>query len=146
MSVHLRYCLFILLIAAGCNKAEVRVPPPPPPKDPETVDDVFPDCDPELTAEYKGGTAAWLKFLSENLTYPDSAINAEIQGTIRVSFAIEKDGRVIIIQPPGGPGVLQNEAVRVISLSNGSWQPAMQGGRTVKSYQTQPIVFELRED
>jgi hypothetical protein len=107
MSVHLRYCLFILLIAAGCNKADFRVPPTPPLKDPETVDDVFPDCDPELTAEYKGGTAAWLKFLSENLTYPDSAINAEIQGTIRVSFAIEKDGRVSIIQPPGGPGVLQ---------------------------------------
>ena len=145
MSSHLRYCLFIVLIAAGCGKADIRTspaPPPPPPKDPDGYVSTghVPD------AEFKGGASAWLKFLSSNIKYPDSAVNAEIQGTIHVRFIIERDGKVSNIQPLEGARVLQDEAVRVISLSSGNWQPAMQAGRTVRTYKTQPIVFQLKVD
>ena len=114
--------MLIALITVGCRKADVRTAPsPPPPKDRETGEVVF-GCGPE--AEYKGGMAEWLKFLSSNLIYPDTAVNAEVQGKIRVSFTIEKDGKVSNVEALDGPGMLRGEAVRVISLSSGRWQPA----------------------
>jgi protein TonB len=144
MKFHLRYWLIIMLIAAGCRKADVRTPSPPPQQDPESDD--FLICGVGPDSEYKGGTAGWLKFLSETVKYPDSAVDCEIQGTVHIRFVIERDGTVSGVQALDGPGILQQEAIRVISLSSGSWQPAMQAGRTVKSCKTQPIVFQLKVD
>ena len=87
-----------------------------------------------------------MKFLSETVNYPDSAVDREIQGRVLVRFVIERDGKVSDVQALNGPGILQKEAIRVISLSSGSWRPAMQAGRTVRFYKTQPIVFQLKVD
>jgi protein TonB len=43
---------------------------------------------------------------------------------------------------PANP-LLDAEAVRVISQSR-DWEPAVYGGRLVKSYKKQPIVFRLQ--
>ena len=98
----------------------------------------------EIESAFPGGDAAWLRFLNAHLRYPDEAVNKRIQGTVVVQFVVDKQGNVSDVQAISGPliGGLREEAVLVIKNS-GKWTPAIQGGRQVKSYKKQPIVFKL---
>jgi TonB family protein len=94
-------------------------------------------------SEYPGGAAQWLRFLNKTFRYPDEAIKQKIQGTVVVQFIVDEEGNpmdIKVIRPVNS--LLDAEAIRVISQSR-DWQPAVYGGRLVKSYKKQPIVFRL---
>ncbi len=94
-------------------------------------------------SEYPGGAAQWLRYLNKTLKYPDNAFKNEIEGTVVVQFIVDEDGNPVsikVIKPVNAE--LDAEAVRVISESK-DWVPAVYGGRVVKSYKRQPIVFKL---
>lgn len=98
----------------------------------------------EKESEFPGKAGKWARYLGNNLQYPARAINANIEGEVRVGFLVEKDGNV------NGAFIaksveysLDQEAIRIIK-SSGKWIPAFQNGRVVKSYKMQPIVFRLR--
>jgi len=76
----------------------------------------------------------------------EEAVSVDYEGTIRVRFVIEKGGTASNIEASGGPEEFQQEAIRVISMSSGNWQPEMFFGHAVRSNKTQPIVFRLIED
>ncbi|HEV2483036.1 MAG TPA: TonB family protein [Puia sp.] len=61
-----------------------------------------------------------------------------------VQFIVDKEGNVSDVEAVSGPeaGGLREEAMRVIRQS-GKWIPAIQNGRTVKSYKKQPVIFKL---
>ena len=99
----------------------------------------------EIESEYPGGASAWQRYLNKNLRYPQEAIDAEVQGTVVVQFIVDKGGNVSDVEAISGPKELRDEAVRVIKKS-GSWTPAVQNGRQVKSYKKQPIVFRLETE
>lgn len=99
----------------------------------------------EIESEYPGGASAWQRYLNKNLRYPQDAIDNEIQGTVVVQFIVDKGGNVSDVEAISGPKELRDEAVRVIKKS-GSWTPAVQNGRQVKSYKKQPIVFRLETE
>jgi periplasmic protein TonB len=99
----------------------------------------------EIESEYPGGASAWQRYLNKNLRYPQEAIDNEIQGTVVVQFIVDKAGSVSDVEAISGPKELRDEAVRVIRKS-GSWTPAVQNGRQVKSYKKQPIVFRLETE
>ncbi len=113
-----------------------------PKKDEEDYDKTFTKV--EIESSYPGGAEQWARYLGKTLHYPDEAINNEIQGTVTVQFIVDKEGNVSDVQAVSGPtdGGLRDEAVRVIKKS-GTWTPAVQNGRQVKSYKKQPIVFKL---
>lgn len=98
----------------------------------------------EIESEYPGGQSAWLRYLNKNFRYPQDGLNNEIQGTVVVQFIVDKDGNVSDVQVVSGPeaGGLREEAIRVIQRS-GKWIPAIQNGRTVKSYKKQPVIFKM---
>jgi protein TonB len=99
----------------------------------------------EIESDYPGGASAWQRYLNKNLRYPQEAIDGEIQGTVVVQFIVDKAGNVSDVDAISGPKELRDEAVRVIKKS-GSWTPAVQNGRQVKSYKKQPIVFRLETE
>jgi len=99
----------------------------------------------EIESEYPGGASAWQRYLNKNLRYPQEAIDNEVQGTVVVQFIVDKGGNVSDVEAISGPKELRDEAVRVIKKS-GSWTPAVQNGRQVKSYKKQPIVFRLETE
>ena len=99
----------------------------------------------EIESDYPGGQAAWQRYLLKTLRYPQEAQDNEIQGTVVVQFIVDKAGTVSNVEAIAGPAELRDEAVRVIKKS-GSWTPAVQNGRQVKSYKKQPIVFRLETE
>lgn len=98
----------------------------------------------ESEAEFKGGRTALVKFVSDNLKYPNQARRMGIEGKVFLSAVIEKDGSVTNVQVLKGIGAgCDEEAVRVVSkLPN--WIPAKQRGRPVRSRITVPISFVMQ--
>jgi periplasmic protein TonB len=111
-----------------------------PKKDEEDYDKTFTKV--EIESEYPGGASAWARFLNKSLQYPQEAQDNEIQGTVMVKFIVDKEGNVSDVEAVSGPKELHAEAIRVIKKS-GKWTPAVQNGRQVKSYKSQPIKFQL---
>ncbi len=98
----------------------------------------------EKESEYPGGTKGWYHYLMKNLKYPDRAVSGNIQGMVRVSFIVDKDGNVI--DPTIARSVeysVDEEALRIVKES-GKWEPAFQNGHNVKSYKIQPLNFRLQ--
>jgi protein TonB len=96
----------------------------------------------EVESYFPGGANAWIRFLNNNLTYPNKAVRKKIEGTVIVQFIVEKDGTLSNVEAISGPALLQSAAVEVFKYSP-PWKPALQNGRIVKSYKKQPITFKL---
>lgn len=103
----------------------------------DTEDGIFTVVQVEST--YKGGDAAWQRFLLKNFRPPQPEDDQVGDATVTVLFIVDKEGNVSNVEAISGPAALKKEAVRVIRLS-GKWEPAIQNGRKVKSYKKQPIT------
>lgn len=102
-----------------------------------------------LTAEQKptfqgGDLNAFRNWVNARLSYPELARENNIQGTVTVSFVIEKDGRLTNIQVLKSPDkTLSDEAVKVLAKSP-KWEPARQRNMPVRFRYTLPVVFKLQ--
>ena len=77
--------------------------------------------------------------------YPQSAVDQGIQGTVNVSFIIEKDGSVSnVTVVKGVDDLLDEEAVKVISVSP-KWSAGEIGRRKVRCRVTVPVEFRLQK-
>ena len=109
----------------------------------------FPGCDQyEEKSEAKRNCSneAVIAFISNNLSYPESAVSEGIQGTVYVNFTIDKTGHVI--NPKIIKGIDQGcdqEALRVLNEMP-TWEPAMNKGETVEVQLNLPIRFFLSDD
>ena len=101
----------------------------------------------EQNAEYAGGMSALIKFISSTIIYPEYAKENEIQGRVYLQFVVRTDGSLSDIKVarsvPGGK-MLDDEAIRVIKLTSGKWNPARQNGKSVSCRMTLPVVFVLQ--
>jgi protein TonB len=101
----------------------------------------------EQIAEYTGGMAALIKFISTTIVYPEYAKENEIQGRVYLQFVVRKDGSLSDIQVarsiPGG-SMLDKEAIRVLKLTSGIWKPARHNGRPVSCRMNLPVSFVLQ--
>lgn len=98
----------------------------------------------ETQPEYPGGDAARMKFLQENLKYPQMAKESGIQGTVYATFVVEKDGRITDVKILRGiGGGCDEEAIRVIKMMP-KWKPGQQRGKGVRVQFNLPIKFTLQ--
>ena len=126
----------------GNTDYSTHTPPPPPvieKKDPviETVVDEF--------AEFPGGRKALVKFLQENIQYPDIARELGLSGKSVLKFVVNTDGTiktVSIVRGMKDCKECDNEAVRVVRKMP-RWAPAKKGGKTVASYFILPVEFAI---
>ena len=98
----------------------------------------------EQAAEFPGGQGALMKWLSNNIRYPESAQQNDIQGRVIVKFVVEKDGSIgaaTILK--GGDKDLDREALRVVKRMP-KWQPGKNNGVAVRSYFNLPVTFKLQ--
>ena len=98
----------------------------------------------ETMPVFPGGAAAMMKFISENIQYPEAAKENGIQGRAICQFVINRDGSIVNVEVTRSTGeiLLDEEAIRVIE-SMPKWTPGMQRGQSVRVKYTLPINFRL---
>lgn len=143
---HIKYALFVLpafaLLVAGnisCSqdasqtedaKEEVVAPVSPEakeaPADSTAKEEVFMVA--EQMPEFPGGMKELLKFLQDNLKYPENAMKNNVQGRVIVQFVVEKDGTLTEFKVARSVDPdLDAEALRVLQTMP-KWKPGMQRG------------------
>ncbi len=118
------------------------------PKGPAVVEEKAPVIEiyVEEVAEFPGGYANMLKYLAENIKYPQVAIENEISGKCYLKFVVSQDGSISQVSIQRGvPDCPEcdKEATRVVR-SMPRWKPGKNGGKAVNSYFTLPVNFTLQ--
>lgn len=123
---------------------------------------------PDILPEYKTGNSAFYKVLQKSIKYPKEARKNNVQGTVYISFTINKNGKIedikaedvkynlfeeIVVVGYGQENVqgeisnelsiLQREGERVIALI-GEFNPGIENDKPVRTRMTIPITFKLR--
>jgi len=98
----------------------------------------------ETAAVFPGGEIALRTFISNNVKYPEIAVNNEVEGTVYLRFVVTKTGKVGEIQIlKSADPILDQEAIRVVKKLP-DFKPAYHNGRPVNCWFSLPIVFELK--
>ena len=93
--------------------------------------------------EFIGGDEARIKYLQKNIKYPTLAKESGIQGTVYVTFVVEKDGSISNVKVLRGiGGGCDIESVRIIK-NMPNWKPGMQKGKAVRVQYNMPIRYVL---
>ena len=98
----------------------------------------------EEMPSFPGGEAAMMKYLANSIKYPAIAKDANIQGTVYVTFVVNEKGEVKdvkVLRSIGGG--TDEEAIRVVQ-NMPKWKPGKQRGKPVKVQYNLPIRFTLR--
>ncbi|SDI62073.1 TonB family protein [Mucilaginibacter sp. P25] len=93
--------------------------------------------------QFKGGLERFGRFLSNNIKYPDDALRKGIEGTVVLSFVVEKDGTLTDIKVSKSVApIIDDEAVRVLNNSP-KWVPGTQFGVPVRVRYSVPVSFAI---
>lgn len=97
----------------------------------------------EQLPQFPGGTHLFIKWLTKNLRYPESARKQNIQGRVMVSFVVNADGtttdvKIVTSVDP----MLDRETLRVIRMMP-RWQPGIYKGEPCRTLVCLPVVFKI---
>jgi protein TonB len=115
------------------------------PTEVEETDEVFEIYQVQQKAEFKGGTKAMYKFISDNLEYPQVALAEGIEGKVTVQFVVGKNGDISKVQILGDRKVgfgCEEAAMAVVKKMAGMWNPALQRDKPVSMRFRLPIRFQ----
>ncbi|MDR0801333.1 energy transducer TonB [Fluviicola sp.] len=121
-------------------------PTPPKPKEEkvEKKEEIIYDIVDE-NADFPGGRAALLKYLSENIKYPQTAVEMGIQGKSYLQFVVSENGFISNVKVKKGVTdcpECDQEAIRVIK-GMPKWTPGKVNGKAVNSTFSLPVSFKL---
>ena len=99
----------------------------------------------EEMPEFPGGQGGLMKFLHQNIEYPEDARSESIEGKVIVQFIVNENGSISDITILRGiyPSC-DSEVIRVLSKMP-QWKPGKQNGTAVKVYFKLPVTFKLNE-
>ncbi|MBL3654719.1 energy transducer TonB [Fulvivirga sediminis] len=110
----------------------------------EKVDDTFLIV--EKMPSPVGGESALYEFINKRLRYPGQARRIGVEGTVYLSFVVDKDGNMVDIQIAKGIGAgCDEEVLRIFEKNSPKWNPGKQRGVPVKVKQVIPVKFVLGE-
>jgi BlaR1 peptidase M56/Gram-negative bacterial TonB protein C-terminal len=124
----------------------------------------------DVMPEFVGGQQAMIKYLTDNIKYPEDAKKGYREGTTYLGFVVEKDGSISNIKvkntalPPSvdtiqqvdpttydvktkiitneGSDILDREAIRVVQAMP-KWAVGKKNGQAVRTEFVLPVKFEL---
>jgi protein TonB len=145
----MNYALIVLLALISCSSwSQTEVIPPP--KPPETAPPPAPPQQGSYkvideSAEFPGGMAALKKYLAENLVYPETAKEQDIQGRCYLRFIVTAEGKITqisIARKMTDCPECDQEAIRLVK-GMPDWIPGKMNGKPVDSVFNLPITFKL---
>lgn len=93
--------------------------------------------------QFKGGIREMYKFLGMNMKFPSQAARARISGQVKLSFTVCEDGSVCDFKVEQGLGFgTDDEAMRVVKMMSGHWEPGTLRGKPVRVRCQVPINFQ----
>ena len=94
--------------------------------------------------QFRGGDAAYKRFLAQNVKYPAEAMKKRIQGSVRIGFTVNPDGSIVNakVERKVNP-LLDNEALRVVKAMP-KWTPGKLNGEPVPVKMYVPVNFRLK--
>jgi len=97
----------------------------------------------EQVPQFPGGMENFGRYLSKNLKYPDVARLIGINGKLRLSFVVDRDGSITQAKPLNCIGAgCEAEAVKLLENSP-KWNPGIQNNRPVRVAYSIPISFSI---
>ena len=127
----------------GDGKSE-EVSPEAPDPDPVTPPDDLPRVFVKEMPSFPGGTSELMRYLSEQIIYPEDALMNRIQGTVILRFVVSRTGDITQVELIRGVDpLLDNEAIRVVS-GLPRWRPGKQEGVAVPVWFTLPVTFRIK--
>lgn len=134
--------LVVVFVPAGANAQDKKVKKAQTHKDTTADDKVYKVC--EQMPTYEGDDAALMKYLGENLKYPEEAKERGQQGRVVVGFIVEKDGSLTDVKVLRSVDrALDAEALRVVK-GMPKWIPGRQNGQCVRVRYLLPIYICLQ--
>ena len=134
--------LVIVIAPASANAQDKRGKTTQTRKDTATDDKVYEVC--EQMPIFEGGDAALLKYLRENLKYPDKTKDRGVQGRLVIGFIVEKDGSLTDVKVLRPVDIdLDAEVLRVVK-GRPKWIPGRQNGKRVRVRYLLPIHICLQ--
>ncbi|WP_341899853.1 energy transducer TonB [Fluviicola taffensis] len=133
-----------LLLVSGAAFSQDPEPVSVPKKTVETQEPVIYDMVDE-PADFPGGVVALRKYMSENLRYPQMALERGLQGKCFLQFYVMKDGSISNVQIKKGVvncPECDQEAVRMVK-SMPKWRPGKISEKAVNSTFSLPVTFKL---
>ena len=98
----------------------------------------------EEMPEFPGGMAACMKWISDNIQYPQEAKDKKEEGRVIVQFIVERDGSLTEIKVARSVSpTIDAEAVRVVGTMP-KWKPGKQRGKEVRTKYSLPVSFRLQ--
>ena len=134
--------LVIVIAPARANAQDKREKTTQTRKDTATDDKVYEVC--EQMPIFEGGDAALLKYLRENLKYPDKTKDRGVQGRLVIGFIVEKDGSLTDVKVLRPVDIdLDAEVLRLVK-GMPKWIPGRQNGKRVRVRYLLPIHICLQ--
>lgn len=114
----------------------------PPEIEDETIEEIPYTIVQEMPS-FPGGNTELLKYVFDNLVYPELALENNVQGRVTVKFCVTSTGGVSQISVMKGVDPeLDKEVIRVISTLP-PFKPGKQNGKPVPVWYVIPITFKL---
>ena len=134
--------LVVVFVPARANAQDKKGKTTQTRKDTATDDKIYEVC--EQMPIFEGGDAALLKYLRENLKYPDNTKDRGVQGRLVIGFIVEKDGSLTDVKVLRPVDIdLDAEALRVIK-GMPKWIPGRHNGQRVRVRYLLPIHICLQ--
>lgn len=101
----------------------------------------------EVDPSFTGGDKAMMKYLRDNLKFPEDAQKEGLEGTVFVDFVVAANGAVREVTVTETPGEevdqsFRTEAIRVVT-SMPKWIPGRQRGKSVDVKFSLPVTFQM---
>lgn len=93
---------------------------------------------------FEGGDEALMKWLGDNINYPQEAQDKKIEGRVEVRFFVNEEGKIedaTVVRSVNK--LLDEEALRVVNAMP-AWKPGTVDGQPVKVWFTLPVTFQLK--
>jgi len=101
----------------------------------------------DINPMYAGGDKAMMKYLRDNIVFPEAAKADKLEGTVFVDFVIDTKGVVSGVEVTDATStevdqLFRTEAIRVVS-SMPTWVPGRQNNKPVNVKYSIPITFRM---
>ena len=97
------------------------------------------------TPQYRGGMAALKKFITDNLKYPEQALEDKVEGAVEVAYDVDGLGKIRNVRILSGIGHgCDEEVIRLVNLL--VYEKAVNKGKNTLSHKKLKIDFKLPKE